>query len=274
LSGLANLTAAAILEAHNRQAAATLSKELAQMEEQQRSLTERLNYVEAGMLQAARLAAVGQLAASIAHEINNPLYAARNGLYLIEDDLPEELRSSPYLRMVSDQLARIAGIIERMRDFYRPTRGELAPADINQLLEETLALAGLNSRHGGINMIFTPAQELPLVQGNADQLRQVFLNLVLNAIEAMPNGGTLTVRTEAGPSVVLIEIQDTGVGIPDDIRPHLFEPFFTNKPNGTGLGLSISAHIVTQHGGHIDVESAPGQGTTFRLVLPYQSIVR
>jgi two-component system NtrC family sensor kinase len=123
-------------------------------------------------------------------------------------------------------------------------------------------------------MIFTPAQELPLVQGNADQLRQVFLNLVLNAIEAMPNGGTLTVRTEAGPSVVLIEIQDTGVGIPDDIRPHLFEPFFTNKPNGTGLGLSISAHIVTQHGGHIDVESAPGQGTTFRLVLPYQSIVR
>jgi|GEM_PF-388716 len=271
LAGLANLTAAAIVEEHNRQAAATLSSQLAHLEEQQRTMAERLNYVEAGMLQAARLAAVGQLAASIAHEINNPLYAARNGLFLIEEDLPADLRSSPYLQMVSDQLSRIAGIIERMRDFYRPTRGELAPANINQLVEETLALAGLNSRHGGINMLFTPALDLPLVEANADQLRQVFLNLVLNAIDAMPDGGTLTVRTYAGSFVVVVEIEDTGIGIPEDIRPHLFEPFFTNKPNGTGLGLSISAHIVTQHGGQIEVASVPGQGTTFRVVLPYQS---
>ncbi len=222
------------------------------------------------MLQAARLAAVRQLAASIAHEINNPLYAARNGLYLLEEDLPPELREAPYVRMVGDQLTRIAGIIERMRDFYRPTRGELAPADINQLLEETLALASLNLRHERINMIFTPALEALTVLGNADQLRQVFLNLVLNAIEAMPDGGSLTVRTEVGSTVVLVEIQDTGVGIPDDIRPHLFEPFFTSKSNGTGLGLSISAHIVTQHGGQIEVDSEVGSGTTFRVVLPRQ----
>lgn len=271
LAALVNLTASAIVGEQNRQTAQALSSQLAQLEEQRQTLSERLNSVEAGMLQAARLAAVGQLAASIAHEINNPLYAARNGLYLIEEDLPEELRSLPYLRMVSDQLTRIAGIIERMRDFYRPPRGDLALYDINQLLEETLALAGFNLRHGAIQMIFTPAPELPPVLCNGDQLRQVFLNLVLNAIEAMPEGGTLTVRTQAGPTVAVIEIQDTGIGIPDDIRTHLFEPFFTNKSNGTGLGLSISAHIVTQHGGHIDVESAPGLGSTFRVVLPYKA---
>lgn len=271
LAGLANLTAAAILEEHSRQATATLSSQLADLEEQQRTMAERLNYAEAGMLQAARLAAVGQLAASIAHEINNPLYAARNSLYLLAEDLSSERQASPYLSMASDQLTRIARIIERMRDFYRPTRGELGQYDLNVLLEETLALAGLNVRHGAIQMIFTPAHELPTVLCNGDQLRQVFLNLVLNAIEAMPEGGTLTVRTKAGPSVAVVEVQDTGIGIPDDIRAHLFEPFFTNKPNGTGLGLSISAHIVTQHGGQLEVESIVDQGSTFRVVLPYQS---
>jgi PAS domain S-box-containing protein len=270
LLALANLTAAAISEERSVREAATLAGQLAQLEEQQRSLAARLTSAEAAMLQAARLAAVGQLAASIAHEINNPLYAARNCLHLIEEDLPPELRDVPYLGIAREQLGRIAGIIERMRDFYRPQRGELAPCDLNALLEGTLALAGLNTRHVAIDVIFTPAADLPQVFGNADQLRQVFLNLILNAIDAMPNGGTLTVRTIAGASVAVVEIQDSGIGIPEEIRARLFEPFFTNKPNGTGLGLSISAHIVTQHGGQIEVESAEGHGSTFRVVLPYQ----
>jgi two-component system NtrC family sensor kinase len=120
-------------------------------------------------------------------------------------------------------------------------------------------------------MIFAPDADLADVVCNADQLRQVFLNLIINAGEAMPSGGTLTVRTSAGPSVAVVEIQDTGLGIPPGIRERLFEPFFTNKPNGTGLGLSISAHIVTQHGGQIEFESREGEGSTFRIVLPYQA---
>lgn len=221
-------------------------------------------------MQAARLAAIGQLAASVAHEINNPLYATRNALYLLEDELPADTRNSPYLTIARDGLGRIARVIERMRDFYRPARGEMEPSDLNQALEATIALTGLNMRHTTIQVIFTPDGALPLVVCNVDQLRQVFLNLILNAIDAMPTGGTLTVRTVAGPTVALIEVQDTGIGIPDSIRPRLFEPFFTNKPNGTGLGLSISAHIATQHGGQIEVESKAGQGSTFRVVLPYQ----
>jgi PAS domain S-box-containing protein len=270
LEGLANLTAAAILEERSARAAATLSTRLASLEEQQRVLAERLKSADAAILQAARLAAVGQLAAAIAHEINNPLYAARNCLYLLEEEPAERAREAGYLTIAREQLARIAGVIQRMRDFYRPARGDLAPADVNGLIQDTLALAELNTRNAAINIIFTPGAELESVLCNADQLRQVFLNLVLNAIEAMPEGGTLTVRTTAGPTVALIEISDTGIGIPDDIRSHLFEPFFTNKPNGTGLGLSISAHIVTQHGGQLEVESAKGQGSTFRVVLPYQ----
>jgi PAS domain S-box-containing protein len=271
LEGLANLTAAAILEERSVRAAASLSGQLTRLEEQQRTLAERLNASEAGMLQAARLAAVGQLAASIAHEINNPLYAARNCLALLEQDAPPAMRDTPFLGIARDQLTRIAGIIERMREFYRPDRGTMALCDIHHLLEETLAIAGLNIRDQRIHISFISAPDFPRVIGNCDQLRQVFLNLILNAIEAMPEGGTLTVRTIAGPTVALIEIQDTGIGIPVDIRPQLFEPFFTNKPNGTGLGLSISAHIITQHDGQIEVESAEGQGSTFRIALPYRS---
>src|SRR5262249_55501944 len=124
LEALANLTAAAISEERSVREAATLAGQLAHLEEQQRNMAARMTEAEAAMLQAARLAAVGQLAASIAHEINNPLYAARNSLFLLEEDLPVELRSSTYLGIAREQLARIAGIIERMRDFYRPQRGE------------------------------------------------------------------------------------------------------------------------------------------------------
>jgi len=270
LEGLANLTAAAIMEERSTHAAAALARQLHDLEEQQRHMAERLTSAEAAMLQTARLAAVGQLAASIAHEINNPLYAARNCLHLLEEDLPAELRDSQYLSIAREQLTRIAGIIERMRDFYRPQRGDLAPADLNEMLEGTLALAGLNSRHVVGKVIFAPDPRLPPVVGNSDQLRQVFLNLLLNAIDAMPDGGTLTVRTIAGPTVAVVEVQDTGIGIAEDIRARLFEPFFTNKPTGTGLGLSISAHIVTQHGGQIEVDSRVGHGSTFRVVLPYR----
>jgi len=270
LEGLANLAAAAILEARSSGAATTLTSQVAQLEEQQRALAARLTSAETAMLQGARLAAVGQLAASIAHEINNPLYAVRNCLYLLEEDLPTALRDSEYLVLARDQLARIAGIIERMRDFYRPSRGDMTLHNLNTLLEDTLALAGLQTRPAVIQVIFSPANDLPMIVCSGDQLRQVFLILILNAIDAMPDGGTLTVRTIAGSTVAVVEMQDTGVGIPDDIRAHLFDAFFTTKPTGTGLGLSISAHIVTQHGGQINVESGAGQGSIFRIALPLQ----
>ncbi len=236
-------------------------------EDQQIRLSARVSVAEAAMLQSARLAAVSQLAASIAHEINNPLYAVRNCLYLVNEDLPEGLRDHHYL-MAQEQLARIGGIIDRMRDFYRPPHSDLASTDLNGLIEETLALAGLDDRQSNITISFTPAVDLPQVLGSGDQLRQVFLNLILNAIDAMPDGGSLLAHTRSTRTFVIAEVTDTGIGIPAHIRERMFEPFFTNKPNGTGLGLPISAHIVTQHGGQIEVDSAAGVGSTFRVCLP------
>ncbi len=268
IEGLANLTAAALVQEQNRKRAASLTSLVAVLEDQQRLMAERLTSAEAAMVQSARLAAMGQLAASIAHEINNPLYAIRNSLVLLEEDLPESMRTSPYLQLAQDQLGRIAKIIEGMRDFYRPQKGDFAPVDLNMVLRETLALAELNARSSNIEMIFLPQVELPLVVGVIDQLRQVFLNLMLNAIDAMDEAGTLTVRTFSESNTVIAAVSDTGPGIPDEDLPQLFEPFFTTKAHGTGLGLAISAHIVQHHQGRIDVDSRPDHGCTFFVALP------
>ncbi len=236
------------------------------------ALAARLNAAEAAVLQAARLAAIGQLSAAIAHEIANPLFAARNCLDLLEQSLASGLHDQTFLTIAREELGRIAIIIERMREFYRPTVGQRSAVDLRLVLDRTLTLVVLRARQQAIEIVMVIDPALPTVYGDADQLRQVFLNVMINAVEAMPDSGTLTVRAAAGSSTVVVEISDTGYGIPADIRAQLFEPFFTSKPNGTGLGLSISAYIVTQHGGQIDVESTIGVGTTFRVILPREAV--
>ena len=174
------------------------------------------------------------------------------------------------MRIARNELARVTGITARMRDFYRPHHQELVACDLDQLLEETLALAEIQLRYTKIAVTFIPAEEHPIVKANDNLLRQVFLNLILNAIDAMPDGGTLIIRVICRETTLLVEVQDTGVGIPVDIRPHLFEPFMTSKPNGTGLGLSISAQIIAHHAGTIEMEDNKDHGCTFRVTLPYQ----
>jgi two-component system NtrC family sensor kinase len=221
-----------------------------------------------GVLQAARLAAVGELSTSIAHEVNNPLYAARSALQLLADDLAQIRAGSPYLEIARDELSRIASIMQRIRDFARPPLGQLQLHDLNQLIAETLQLAEPSEHAAGAEVHFDRGSELPLVRCDSTQIRQALLNLVLNALDAMPNGGTLTMSSSTNDNHVVIEVRDTGAGIPDNVRPHLFEPFFTTKAGGTGLGLATAAHIVDLHGGQIEVESTLGHGSTFRIRLP------
>ncbi len=271
---LADLTTVAISEVQQRQQAAALRRDLAQIQSLHEEAQARLSTAQAQLLQSAKLAAVGELAASVAHEINNPLYAARNSLYLVEQDLPGDAPQRPFLDIAQTELGRIARIITRMRDFYRPTRAELAPTNVNKILMETVELVQTHLRHNQIHVTSILASELPLSIAHADQLRQVFLNLMLNACDAMPDGGDLYVSTEHFPAVgehiahVVISIRDTGIGIAVEHLPHLFEPFYTTKPQGTGLGLAISAHIITQHDGQIQVETSLGIGTTFSITLP------
>jgi two-component system NtrC family sensor kinase len=277
IQALANLVAVAVAETKQRERAMTLQHALSTTKTLHAETQARLTTAEAQLLQSAKLAAVGELAASIAHEINNPLYAARNSLYLVEQDLPPDAPQRDFLEIAQSELGRIAKIISRMRDFYRPSRDELEPVEINMLLEETVELVQTHLRRGQIIMQLELAPNLPKLTGHADQIRQVFLNLMINACDAMQDGGTLTIRTQHipqqadQPSHVRIDIADTGYGITPEHLARIFEPFYTTKSHGTGLGLAISAHIITQHGGQIQVESTIGSGTSFNIVLPTEA---
>ncbi len=235
------------------------------------------------LIHAEKMTALGRLAASIAHEINNPLQAVQTYLTLTQEELDSDRRRERmkrYLDTVGSEIERISEIVRRMRDFYRPAREGLQLTHLHAVLESVLELTNKQLQHSNVTVERAWAEHLPEIQANPDHLKQVFLNLVLNGIDAMPEGGTLHIRTaldqiEADDDqlprpAVRIEFNDTGEGIPPEVLPHLFEPFFTTKKSGTGLGLSISYGIIQSHNGRITVESHVGLGTTFTILLPVE----
>ena len=228
---------------------------------------------QAQLVQAEKMAAIGRLAASIAHEINNPLQSIHNSLHLsLHEGLSGDKRFE-YLSMAQVEVRRLIEIVQRMLDFYRPSRGDMVATDINAIVENVLALAQKRLQHGSVRVHTSLVSDLPLLPVVPDQLTQVFLNIVINAIEAMPSGGELRLETllaEDG-AWVLVRFQDIGPGMSIEQIVNLFEPFYTTKPDGTGLGLAISYGIVERHGGVIEVSSQPGQGATFVVKLPVHS---
>jgi len=221
------------------------------------------------LIQAEKMAAVGRLAASLAHEINNPLQAIQNSLHLALHPRLEEPKRRQFLEMTQKEVQRLVQIVRRMLDFYRPASA-MQPVDVNQPVEDALAIAGKRLQQAKIEVISRLETQLPPVRGVANQLTQVFLNIIINAIEAMGEGGSLWIGTanHAERDQVVIAIRDSGPGITPEIREHLFEPFHTSKLTGTGLGLAISYGIVGRHRGNIEAESPPGGGTTFIVRLP------
>lgn len=222
------------------------------------------------LIQAEKMAAVGRLAASLAHEINNPLQAIQNSLHLaLHKGLGEDDRRR-FVDMAQNEVNRLVQIVRRMLDFYRPST-TTQQFNVNRPVEDALAIAGKRLQQTKIHVEARLSPSLPLVNGTANQLTQVFLNIIINGIEAMPDGGTLWVGTahDTNPDrEVVIAFRDSGSGIPADIRSHLFEPFHTSKPTGTGLGLAISYGIIERHHGVIEVDSPPGGGSTFIIRLP------
>ena len=223
------------------------------------------------LIQVEKMAAVGRLAASLAHEINNPLQAIQNSLHLALHKGLEEDRRRKYLEMVQQEVGRLVQIVRRMLDFYRPASA-MKPLAINRPVEDALAIANKRLEQAQIDVMVRLEDNLPAVRGVENQLVQVFLNLILNAVEAMPDGGNLWVATayHAERERVVIAFRDSGPGIAPEIREHLFEPFHTSKSSGTGLGLAISYGIIERHSGVINVESPPEGGTTFIVRLPRQ----
>lgn len=221
------------------------------------------------LIQAEKMAAVGRLAASLAHEINNPLQAIQNSLHLsLHQGLGED-RKRQFLEMAQQEVGRLVQIVRRMLDFYRPSSA-MQVLDVNRPVEDALAIASKRLQQAHIQVVSRLTPNLASVRGAPNQLTQVFLNLIINAIEAMPDGGTLWVGTANHDErqQVVTAFRDSGPGIAPEIREHLFEPFQTSKATGTGLGLAISYGIVERHGGVIAVEVPPGGGTTFIVRLP------
>lgn len=235
------------------------------------SFAEEVERSQNQLIQAEKMAAVGRLAASLAHEINNPLQAIQNSLHLALHPGLEEEKKRQFLEMAQQEVARLVQIVRRMLDFYRPSSA-MQPLDVNRPVEDALAIAGKRLQQARIEIVSRLSPNLPAVRGAPNQLTQVFLNVIINAVEAMPDGGTLWVGSayHAERRQVVVAFRDSGPGIAPEMREHMFEPFHTSKSTGTGLGLAISYGIVERHGGMIEVESPPGSGTTFIVRLPQQ----
>jgi PAS domain S-box-containing protein len=233
-------------------------------------VTQRKQFQEA-LLDAERLAIAGRMGASLAHEINNPLQSVIGCLGLAEKNLPEGGDASRYLGVARQELRRAAHIVTQLRDMSRLSEEEKREAvDLNVLVEEVLLLSRKQAQEHKVELIWEPAEALPVIQAAPDRLRQVFLNLALNAFDAMAQGGDLRVYTvdSGSPAGARVVFADTGVGMNSDTLSQLFDPFYTTKSQGLGLGLYISRNIVEEHGGRIDVTSRLGEGTTFTVWLP------
>jgi two-component system NtrC family sensor kinase len=226
------------------------------------------------IMKSERLATLGQLAAGVAHEINNPLGGIMMNAYLALEDLDEKDTVRHNLETTIQEATRCRDIVKDLLDFSRQTEPKIEPANINDTLERTLALLDYQPAFYNIKITKHLCDTLPPVWMDAGQMQQVFTNMVLNAAEAMDNRGILTIvtRLSTDKRYVEIEFQDTGRGIPPKDRDKIFEPFFTTKDvgQGTGLGLSISHGIIARHGGIIDLMSETGKGTTFIIKLPLE----
>jgi two-component system NtrC family sensor kinase len=246
------------------------------LEEKVRQRSDELVAMQARVAQSERLASLGLLAAGVAHEINNPIGAVLALTALTLEDMPESHPDRENLTEVLKQSERCRGIVKGLLDFSRQSRGNMQPLDLNTLIKDTLSLIGKQSLFFNIQVVQDLDLELPAVIGDRSQLQQVFMNLLINAVQAMDEKGTITVVTRgSGEERVEVRISDTGHGIPPGQIDKIFDPFFTTKESGcgTGLGLSIVYGIVTTHRGTISVESEAGKGSTFTIRLPAEVAV-
>jgi signal transduction histidine kinase len=235
---------------------------------------EREKVRQAQLAHTEKMAAVGTLAAGVAHEVNNPLGGIFTCIENMRSHPGDSELQSRYLGLIQDGLERIEQTVANLLDFSRQGKMELAPTSINHALQHVVKLVQYQLREGRISVRWQLDPGEPYVMADHFRMEQLFLNLVLNALQAMPDGGELTLSSRHRQGKVIVEIRDTGVGIPEDVRDRIFDPFFTTREvgEGTGLGLTVSDSIVTSHSGTLEVESVVGKGSVFRIIVPMLSL--
>ncbi len=276
LESLAGVLATVLtrVEEYQKLEAAVNQLQAARQELQERVASQRL--AETRLIQAAKMAAVGEMAAGIAHELNNPLTTISGFAELILEELPPDSAQRADLELILREARRARDVVRRLLDFARQSESVRVPANVNELIEETLDLMKHLLHTSGIEVVRDFASPLPEIPLDRNQIKQVLLNLFHNALHAMPTGGRLSIRTQRrrrdGRSWVTIAVRDTGMGIAPEVIGRVFEPFFTTRAHegGTGLGLSVSYGIVVNHGGDIEVESEVGKGSCFTVWLPVE----
>jgi signal transduction histidine kinase len=239
------------------------------MEDNIKNTTAALRKTEAQLIRSEKLAALGQLAAGIAQEIRNPLTSINILIHSLRESLPSKNAHREDLKVIEEEIDRINEIVDQFLRFARPSPPLLEKAEASSIFEETLQLLRPQIERQRIS-VRKNFKSLPPIAIDKEQMKQVALNLLLNAIQAMPEGGRLKVsgKIPTGNQWIMLTIQDSGIGVPSKDMDRLFDPFFSTKEGGIGLGLSIAHRIIDQHHGRIEVESTPGKGTLFTIMLP------
>lgn len=247
-----------------------LQKARDELEKRVKERTLELEASHKQLLHSEKLAAIGRLSASIAHEFNNPLQGIMTVIKGIQRHVPLEEDEQQLVSLALDECSRMKGLVENLRDFYKPSNLLPVSVDLHKLLDSLLQFHENELRTRKIQVIKNYGSNIPTITAVGDQLRQVFLNLISNAADACGNGGVIEIFSENVDEKVVVGIEDNGIGIESSDLPNIFEPFFTVKKGlaGTGLGLSVSYGIIKTHGGHIEVQSEPGVGSTFLVSLP------
>ncbi|MBM3237959.1 HAMP domain-containing protein [Candidatus Poribacteria bacterium] len=237
-------------------------------------MTQKLRQSQQELVEAERLATAGRMAAAFAHDIRNPLSAIKMMVQLLRKRVQPGEENQKYILSIIEEIDRLNAIVKSMMDFARPMELKRQMGNVNSALLEVLNLMEAKLNHHKITLVKRFSTDIPLIMLDADKLKQVFMNVILNAIQSMPNGGELTIATKlfeqrTSDFRLLVEISDTGVGIPPENLSRLFEPFFTTKTEGTGLGLTNTKRIIQQHGGDIEVQSKVGEGTRVIMSWPF-----
>jgi signal transduction histidine kinase len=220
------------------------------------------------MKRSERLYALGQLSAGLAHEIRNPLASIGGAASMLRKGSLTEERRLELVGILERESRRLNNLLTSFLDFARPRSPQYRAVDAGQLLDSVIALAAHAAGRAPFTLRAETAPGLPLLECDQEQLEQVILNLAINAIQAMPDGGEIVLAARAEGAHIAIDVIDQGPGIPAEYLDRIFDPFFTTKENGTGLGLSVAHRIVQQHGGSLRVQNNGSRGTTFTIVLP------